>query len=118
MKTFASMATIPHSGIKTMSDRGVRVSVDTQELSIEDMATLFQFKGGSVKFVLAQEDAKITEEDIKITDEIVPKGKKTESQRLRAVIYRLWEQSRQDKTSEEFYQIQMERIIEKLKEQL
>lgn len=101
-----------------MADRGVRVYVDTQELSNEEMATLFQFKGGAVKFVLAQEETKITEEDIKITDEIVPKGEKSKSQRLRAVIYKLWEQSRQDKTSEEFYQIQMERIIEKLKEQL
>ena len=119
MKTFSSLAQIPHSGIKTMADRGVRVSVDTNELTSEELATLFEFKGKVVKFVLASEDGKIETEDLEIPQEITEyKGEKTKSQRLRASLYIMWQQGKQDKTFEEFYAIQMERLIEIVKSKL
>lgn len=113
------MAIIPKSGLKSMSDGGIRVSVDTQELTPEQTALLFQFKGGVVKFVLAQEDAKIEKEDIEIPAETLEyKGEKSKSQIQRNVLYLMWENTSQSKPFEEYYRIQMDRIIQMLKEKL
>jgi len=43
---------------------------------------------------------------------------KTQSQRLRAVIFRLWEKDNRGRDSEEFYKWYMESIISVLKRQL
>lgn len=43
---------------------------------------------------------------------------KTQSQRLRAVIYRIYEQSTKDVGFEEYYQNIMEKIIHQMKERL
>lgn len=120
MKTFNSLATIPKSGIKSMADGGIRVFVDTQELTADQMATLFQFKGELVKFVLASEGTKITEQDLEIPDEILEyKGEKSKSQRLRNIIYKIWElKTSQKQPFEEFYRIKMETIIEQIKNKL
>ena len=119
MKTFNSLATIPKSGIKSMADGGIRVFVDTQELTADQMAKLFQFKGELVKFVLASEGTKITEQDLEIPDEILEyKGEKSKSQRLRAVLYKWWEQGKQTNTFEEFYKIKMETLIDTIKNKL
>lgn len=119
MKTFAVEATIPKNGLRSMSDGGWRITVDTQELSEVKAAELMQFKGTFGKFVFAAPEAKITADDIELPDEAVEyKGEKTKSQRLRNVLYRLWEQTNQEKTFEEYYAIQMEKLIERLKERL
>lgn len=51
-----------------------------------------------------------------------PKGEKSKSQRLRAVLYVLWEQEKAEKltnlTSEEFYQVKMEQFIDHIKSKL
>lgn len=43
---------------------------------------------------------------------------KSPSQRLRAVIFLLWQQGKQDVDQDEYYEIVMERIINQLKEKL
>lgn len=119
IKTFAYEATIPKNGLRSLSDGGWRITVDTQELSPEKSAELMQFKGCFGKFVFASPESKITEEDIEISDEVLEyKGEKSKSQRLRAALYVMWQQGRQDKTFEEFYSIQMSKLIEYIKEKL
>lgn len=119
MKNFACLATIPKSGLKTLSDGGIRVTVDTQEITPEQSTLLFQFKGSYVKFVLASEDSTITPDDIKLPDQPLEyKGDKSKSQVLRNCLYVLWEKTRQDKTFDEYYAIQMSKIIDYVKEKL
>lgn len=43
---------------------------------------------------------------------------KSPSQRLRAVIFRLWEQSNKDVDQDEYYEIVMEKIIDQMKSKL
>lgn len=57
-----------------------------------------------------------TEDEIHIDKEA---NEKSPSQRLRAVLYRIWEQDPKDyKTFEEYYRVQMDKLVEKLKERL
>lgn len=43
---------------------------------------------------------------------------KSPSQRLRAVIFRLWEQSKREVDQDEYYEIIMEKLIEQMKSRL
>jgi hypothetical protein len=119
IKTFACEATIPKSGLKSMSDGGWRVSVDTQELSPEKSAELMQFKGMFGKFVFASKEGEIKAEDIDVPD-VTPefKGEKSPSQRLRAVIYILWQQNGEKGEFETYYRGKMDTLINLLKEKL
>lgn len=61
----------------------------------------------------------IKEIDMKqLPDVNFEKWEKHPSQRMRAVLFRLWEQTDQKKTFEEFYREKMEQLIEMLKEKI
>lgn len=45
-------------------------------------------------------------------------GRKSDSERLRAVLFLLWERSAKDKSEEDFYHNEMDRIIEHYKAKL
>lgn len=114
---FYAGAVIPHNGLKTMADRGVRVMIDTMELKPEDLARLFSFKGSAGVFAWypAEVDVnKIEVPDIKpdFQDEVSP------SKRMRSVLYRLWEQGGASGTFEAYYRQKMEQLIDKLKTNL
>lgn len=102
--------------IQTLVDGGVKLSVITQELSAEEMAKLFELKGKAGWFLFKENPIK--EEEVVDLPEIKPEfvGEKTPSQRLRAVIFVHWENTRPTKTFEEFYRKEMERIINRYKE--
>ena len=91
--------------VSTMKDDSVKITLVTRALTPKQMAELF--------FSVNQE---ITTIDIEQEN----KEGKSASQRLRAVLYRIWEQS--DKTTypefELYYRAKMERIIEQLKEKI
>lgn len=114
---FICGAVIPDHGIKTMSDKGVRVMIDTMELNPIQLADLFSFKGKSGWFIFTKSPEKATEIEIPEWKEEF-KGEKSPSQRLRAVVYRLWEQSGKTTDFEVFYRSKMELIIEKFKEKI
>lgn len=114
---FKTPAIIPDHGIKTMADKGVRVMLDTQELSPEQMAGLFSLKGEFGNFYFATGHVKA--EELTIPDYKPEfKGDKTPSQRLRAVLYLLWKQAGEKGDKEDHYRSKMESIIEQLKERL
>lgn len=105
------------SKLMTMSDKGIRVQVDTQELSSEDKAYLFSLHNKYGHFVFVEGEVKPDGLNI---PESVPefKNEKSQSQRLRSVLFVLWEQNGKPNTSERFYREHMEKIIEHYKDKL
>ena len=103
--------------VRTLVDGGNKVEIITRELQPSEMTELFALKGKEGWIVMKENT--ITTDDIKDLPEIkVDKGDKTKAQRLRACIYKLWETTNQTKTSEEFYNEYMEKIITQIKEKL
>ena len=106
--------------LETMTD-GLKMIVYTNEVAPDEMATLMTLKGKQGNMLFAPAKYKFSDEDLKDLPEVeVEKGEKHPSQRLRAVLFRLWEQRdpNKTKTSDEYYRDYMERLIDKIKEQL
>lgn len=105
-------------GVRTLVDGGYKVDVITQELRPKDGFTLLSLKGKS-GFMLFKLSI-ITEDEIaKIPAEVKEfKTDKTPSQRLRAVIYWVWEKSSQKETFDQFYKRHIETLINQYKEKL
>lgn len=94
-----------------------RLILDAQELSPEEMAILFSLKSEGAKVAIQKEEFK---DDFKFEMPEVKEAKtdseKTPSQRIRGLIYVLWEKAgRPEGSSEVFYLKEMERISEYLK---
>ncbi len=93
--------------VSTLKDWSVRISLITRAMSPTQMAELF--------FSVNKEILAIDIDEDKTQD-------KSSSQRLRWVIYKLWEQSEeQPKYNNEFelfYRAKMERIIDTLKDKI
>ena len=91
--------------ITTMKDRSIKITLITPELDAQTMAELFLSVNNQVLNVDIPED--ISEQ-------------KSKSQRLRAVLYRVWENKYKDKfnTFELFYNSEMERILEHYKNKI
>ncbi len=104
------------SKVTTMADSCIRLFVDCQEMCPEDRAELMGLYNQLGVFVFSISN--ITEEDIKDLPEVSKRDGKTKSQRLRGSIFRLWERSTSGKDFDKFYDDYMERLIEKIKEQL
>jgi len=103
--------------IETRTDGSIKLTMETQELNGEDMATLFGYRNlvGYVTFTPNKVD------DIEVPKEnAVADDGKSPSQRLRNSLYVLWEQKGKVKydTFEMFYSVNMERIINQIKDRL
>lgn len=116
---FACVALLPDNGIKTMADKGIRVMFDTNELTGEQFQNLFNMKGKAGKLIFAHEDYKLAPDDLVVPDIAKDfKEEKTPSQRLRAVLYRLWQQGDQSIDFEVYYRSKMDSMINTLKDKL
>jgi len=104
--------------IETMEDKGLKLSVYTQELDPTDEANLFRLKQKLGWFIFSE--AKIEPEDLVDLPEIKGefKSDKTPSQRLRAVLYVFWQQSGSKGNYDDFYKDYIEKVITKIKEQI
>lgn len=91
--------------VQTMSDGGLQITLVTREQSPEGMSDIFTNLNKEVPDI---QFSKI-EEDIK-----------SPSQRLKAVLFRLWEQENKDSTftAEHHYRDRMELLINQIKEKL
>lgn len=102
--------------IETRTDNSIKVIIETQELNGEDMATLFGYRNtlGYVTFTPNQTDAIEVPKDNARYDGISP------SQRMRSILYKLWMDGGKTKfdTFEQYYAVNMERIINQLKDKL
>ena len=107
------------NGVRTMTDRGIRLTFDTQEPSEEQFGEIFGMKGKSGKLIFCSEDTVITEKDLEIPD-VTPefKGEKSPSARLRNSLYVLWSQGKKDIEFEVYYRSKMDNFISVVKDKL
>jgi hypothetical protein len=118
MKTFQIPAQL--DSFRSMVDRGIKVTFVTGELSPEQVANI-QYSFQMVGFLAFSPNPFAThqlEEIDKLKVEFNDTGKPP-SQRLRAVLYRMFEQSPEGyKTFQDFYMAKMEVLIEHFKGKL
>jgi len=106
------------SNIKTMS-KCLRVTFDLQEMKPEEMAIMFSLNEKYGQVVFAEAEQQIKKEDIKVPSYAkIEKSDKTPSQRLRAVLYKIWQATGKIGEADDHYRKQMEIIIEHFKSQL
>jgi hypothetical protein len=98
-------------------DGSVKLVFETRELPGSEIAILADYRQKEGWLLFSANELK---EDTKIPDEKADSmtGQKTQAQRLRGVIYRLWEQNGRKGDSENYYRSIMEGLIEQLKEKL
>lgn len=106
------------SGVNRLKDGTFKLTLETQEINKEQRSDLMDYQG-LVKVLISDEN--IAKEVITAVDdlEISDNSNKTKSQRLKAVLFKLWEKEPsgfEDFTT--FYRSRMERIINQIKERL
>ena len=101
--------------ISTLKNRTIRAQLDiSKEISPEEMVTLFNLSGTHGSF--AYKSGTITDADIALLPDVVLEvGDKPPSQRLRNVLFRLWENTGKVGTSNDHYVSMMGKIIEHYK---
>jgi hypothetical protein len=106
------------SSLATKVDGSIKVVLETRELSAQDSATLFELRGAEAWAFISPSE--ISAEDVKLPSEKADPsiGQKTPSQRLRNVLYRVWQQRGGTTDFESFYRITLDGIIAKYKEKL
>lgn len=104
--------------ISTRSDGTTKITVGANEMDASKAGELFQLRNKYVKFLIS--DSEITELEANVVDSTKLTGtrKKSQSSRLRGCLYRLWEQSGYAVEFENYYQTQMEQLIESVKAKL
>lgn len=106
--------------ISTRADNTIKVVIGTQEMDAEQSAKLFQFRNRMAKVLFSTEDITKEIKEAVITTPIdAPKPKtKTQSQRIRNVLYLLFQQGGEVGDFEQYYNFKTNQIIEHLKTQL
>jgi len=104
--------------IETTTDKGLKLTVYTQEISPETKKDLFELLDKLGWLVFAT--AKVEPEDLVNLPEIKPEFRdgKTPSQRLRAILFVYWEQNGSKGNFDDFYKDYIEKIIENIKGKL
>lgn len=105
------------SGVASRKDRSYSLKFDTRELQGQEAAILLD-KLQQEGWLLFSPNADIDEADIPDEKADAMLGTKTQAQRLRAVLYRLYEQTGKQGDFETYYRSKMEYIIELFKEKL
>lgn len=107
-------------GLNTRTDGSVKIVFSTQELDSTIGGTLFQFRGKYCKVLFSDSNITKLEEEIVDNSRLAQVGKqKTASQRLRSVLYVLWQQKQPDGiSSDDFYKTEMENFIQTIKSKL
>ena len=97
------------------SGRMLLITFEVSELTNPDVARI-ALHGEQYGWLLFNED-KDSEENVSLP-KLPRSGKKSQAERLRGVLYRLWEQSDRALNSDDHYQQELERIIEHYKGKL
>lgn len=104
------------SGVASRKDRSYSLKFETRELRGTEAAILLDELQAEGWLLFSPNE--LTEADIPDEKADSMTGQKTQAQRLRGVIYRLWEQNGKKGNSEEYYRSVMESLIDQLKERL
>jgi len=120
MKTFYLLKPTILESYRSLKDGTLKLSFETGELSPQEMADI-HFSLNKVGYLAYAPDPFAThemEEIDKLKVEFDDTGKPP-SQRLRAVLYRLWEQKPEGyEISEDYYRAKMEKLINHFKNKL
>ena len=106
--------------VSTLADGTLSINIHTQELPDDTMMRIFNLRKSPGMVLISSDDiSKAEQEEVeKFTTDFEVGKNKTASQRLRAVLYRVWEQEGEPRGYTDFpvfYESQMERIINKYK---
>lgn len=105
--------------LNTRVDGSVKVVFSTQELDPSKGGELFQLRGKYCKCLLSDNNISNVEEEVLDKAQMAKTGKqKTPSQRLRSVLYILWQQSGVSIPFDDFYKTEVDGIIESIKSKL
>lgn len=103
--------------IETLADGGLKLSVYTSQiLAPQEEALLFSLRNKEGWFLFKENP--FEKEDLHFPEIKTPIRKKSPSQRLRAVLYRLWERTDQSIEFQEFYELWIEKFIAYIKKKL
>lgn len=101
--------------ISTRKDKSIKIVFETNEVSAQEAQIIFSMRDsfGWLSFSPSKEAIEVPEEP---PPEFT--NQKSYSQRLRACLYRLWEQKGTPGDSESFYREHMEKVINWVKDRL
>lgn len=105
--------------LSTRQDKTIKVVIGTQEMNDEQLAKLFYFRSRFVKVLFSDSD--IEGKEVEAVDSLPIKddsNSKSNSQILRSTLFILWQQSKQVTNFDDFYNSEMNRIIEHFKSKL
>lgn len=111
--------TLPVQFIKPVFkvDGSVKLEFETREMSGLESAILIDYRQHE-GWLMFSPNNDLKEADVPDEKADSMTGQKTQAQRLRGVIYRLWEQNGRQGDSETYYKSMMEKVIDQLKEKL
>jgi len=99
--------------VSTRADFSLSIHFSTQEMDAVEKGRLLSLQGRFLKAFLTDENI-ISDEIIKSVNEAEisdDRKKKTPSQRLRAVLFRIWEKDKGETDFNDFYKEKMEEMI-------
>lgn len=102
------------TGVRALSDRSISLNIHTQEMSDIEKTVLFGFQG-KTGWLLFKED-EVQDHDIPKQDTDI--STKSPSQRLRGVLFVLFSQSGSTGDFRDFYEKELEKIINHYKNKL
>lgn len=97
--------------IRAKVDRSLSLSLSTPELTPEQKTIFFNLQGLNLDISITPSDFANTEE-VKIDKDL---NHKSQSQRIRAILYILYQQSQRKISYEEYYKVRTEEYIDQLK---
>lgn len=99
------------------ADRSVRLEFETGEMSGSDIAKLSDYRQ-TIGYLTYSPEDDVSVEDIPEVMADPDLDKKSPSQRLRDVLWVYWNQGQKKTPWEQFYLVQMNRLIDNVKEHL
>ena len=115
--------TIPGAieGLTTRKDKTVRLTIGTQEMPPATAAALFGLQNAYIYLAIKEEDFGREELEAleRLEADLLDDSRKSHSHRLRAVLYRVWEQDNKGFADfNSFYFAEMERLLNHYKKKL
>lgn len=102
--------------VATRRDRTLKITIGTNELPPDVAASILALQNDFAFFAIKKEDfGKAELETMEAHKAEIDDSKKTASQRLRGVLFRVWERTANAETFETYYIREMERIISHFK---
>ena len=99
------------TGIRAKVDGSLGLSVSTPELSNDEKVSVMELQNRNIELLIKPHEEEA--EDIVIVDKDL--DTKTQSQRIRSILYLIWKNKGQEGDFKDYYYKQTERIIERLK---